>query len=70
MALPWPHSHSVAPALAVTLATSRPSSVDNLCACALGLNSFPLQQQFQSYATCSEQNCSHIHFIVFVDFGI
>ncbi|RWW74913.1 hypothetical protein BHE74_00017083 [Ensete ventricosum] len=34
----------LAPALAVTLAFSRPSSVDDLCACALGLDTFPLQQ--------------------------
>ncbi|RWW45458.1 hypothetical protein BHE74_00048693 [Ensete ventricosum] len=29
-----------------------------------------IQQQYQSYATCSEHNCSHIHFIAFVDFSI
>ncbi|RRT43528.1 hypothetical protein B296_00056352 [Ensete ventricosum] len=26
--------------------------------------------QYHSYASCNEHNCSHIHFIAFVDFGL
>ncbi|RRT54327.1 hypothetical protein B296_00028276, partial [Ensete ventricosum] len=32
--------------------------------------SLKVRHYYQSYATCSEHNCSHIHFIAFVDFDI